>query len=159
MPKITSFLAYDDRAEEAVNFYIAIFENSKINKITRYGEGAPFPAGTAMVIEFELDGQQLMAMNGGPHFKLTDGFSLSVDCKDQQQVDDYNAKLLAGGGQQGPCGWLTDRFGLSWQVNPSILGEMLGDPDPEKAKRVMAAMLQMTKIDIEKLKRAYAGQD
>jgi predicted 3-demethylubiquinone-9 3-methyltransferase (glyoxalase superfamily) len=157
MPKITSFLAYDDRAEEAVNFYVAIFENSKINKITRYGEGAPFPAGTAMVIEFELDGQRMMAMNGGPHFKLTDGFSLSVDCKNQQQVDHYTAGLLAGGGQQGPCGWLTDRFGLSWQVNPSILGEMLGDPDPEKAQRVMAAMLQMTKIDIEKLKRAYAG--
>jgi predicted 3-demethylubiquinone-9 3-methyltransferase (glyoxalase superfamily) len=159
MPRITSFLAFNDRAEEAVNFYVATFENSRIHKITRYGEGSPFRVGTAMVIEFELDGQRMMPMNGGPHFKLTDGFSLSVDCKNQQQVDDYSAGLLAGGGQQGPCGWLTDRFGLSWQVNPSILGEMLGDPDPEKAKRVMAAMLQMTKIDIEKLKRAYAGQD
>ena len=107
-----------------------------------------------MVVEFQLDGQEFVAMNGGPHFKFTDGISLSVDCKTQEEVDEYSEKLSAGGGEQGPCGWVTDKFGLSWQVNPSILGEMLGDSDPAKANRVMKAMLEMKKIDIAGLQRA-----
>jgi predicted 3-demethylubiquinone-9 3-methyltransferase (glyoxalase superfamily) len=157
MPKITTFLAFDDRAEEAAKFYVSIFKNSEIVKTTRYGDAGPGVKGSVMVVVFKLDGQELAAMNGGPHFKLTDGISLSVDCKTQKEVDDYSEKLTSGGGQQGPCGWVTDKFGLSWQINPSILGEMLGDPDPAKARRVMEAMLTMKKIDIEALKKAYAG--
>lgn len=155
MQKITTFLAFNDRAEEAAKFYVSIFKNSKIVKTTRYGDAGPGSQGGVMVVEFQLEGQQFVAMNGGPHFKFTDGISLSVDCKTQKEVDQYSEKLSSGGGQQGPCGWVTDKFGVSWQVNPSILGQMLGDPDPAKAKRVMEAMLRMKKIDIEALKRAY----
>lgn len=157
MPKITTFLAFDDRAEEAAKFYVSVFKNSKIVKTTRYGDAGPGPKGGVMTVVFQLDGQEFVAMNGGPHFKFTDGISLSVNCKTQKEVDEYSDKLSSGGGEQGPCGWVTDKFGLSWQVNPAILSEMLDDSDPAKAKRVMEAMLKMKKIDIEGLKKAYAG--
>ncbi len=157
MPKITTFLTYDDRAEEAANFYVSVFENSRIGKITRYGEGGPGAAGSVMTVTFVLDGQEFVALNGGPYFTFTDGISLSVSCETQEQIDHYSEKLSEGG-EQRPCGWLKDKFGMSWQVNPPILGEMLGDADPEKAQRVMDAMLQMEKIVIADLERAYEGR-
>jgi predicted 3-demethylubiquinone-9 3-methyltransferase (glyoxalase superfamily) len=154
MQKITPFLWYDGSAEEAANFYVSIFKNSKILKITRYGEAGPGPKGSVMTVDFELDGQRFIALNGGPQFKFTEAVSFSVDCKTQEEVDEFWEKLSAGG-EQGPCGWLKDKYGLSWQINPTVLGEMLGDPDPAKSKRVMEAMLQMKKIDIKGLKEAY----
>jgi predicted 3-demethylubiquinone-9 3-methyltransferase (glyoxalase superfamily) len=154
MQKITPFLWFDTQAEEAANFYASIFKNSRILKITRYGEAGPGPEGSVMTVHFVLDGQELIALNGGPHFKFTEAISFSVDCKTQQEVDEFWEKLSAGG-EEGPCGWLKDRYGLSWQINPSVLGEMLSDPDPGKSKRVMEAMLQMKKIDIAGLKKAY----
>ena len=154
MPKISPFLWFDRQAEEAANFYIKIFKNSKILNITRYGEAGPGPKGSVMTIEFTLDGQEFIALNGGPHFKFNEAISFSVDCKTQEEVDMYWAKLSEGGQEQ-PCGWLKDKFGLSWQVNPTILGEMLADPDPQKAKRAAEAMLKMKKIDIAALKEAY----
>ena len=154
MPKVSPFLWYDTQAEEAANFYVKIFKNSKILNITRYGEAGPGPKGSVMTIEFTLDGQEFIALNGGPHFKFNEAISFSVDCKTQEEVDMYWAKLSEGGEEQ-PCGWLKDKFGLSWQVNPTILGEMLGDPDPQKAERVTEAMLKMKKIDIAALKKAY----
>ena len=154
MPRITPFLWFDAQAEEAAKFYVSIFKNSKVLAITRYGEGGPGPKGSVMTVRFELDGQEFIALNGGPHFKFTEAVSFSVDCKTQAEVDEFWEKLSAGG-EEGPCGWLKDKYGLSWQVNPTILGEMLGDPDPQKAKRVMQAMLQMKKIDIQALRRAY----
>ena len=154
MPKISPFLWFDRQAEEAANFYIKTFKNSKILNITRYGEAGPGPKGSVMTIEFTLDGQEFIALNGGPHFKFNEAISFSVDCKTQEEVDMYWAKLSEGGQEQ-PCGWLKDKFGLSWQVNPTILGEMLGDPDPQKAERVTEAMLKMKKIDIAALKKAY----
>lgn len=157
MPKITTFLTYEDRAEEAATFYVSVFKNSKITGVTRYGDAGPGPKGDAMVVTFELDGQAFVAMNGGPHFTFTDGISLSVECNTQEEIDAYWEKLSEGG-EKGPCGWLKDKFGLSWQITPRILGEMLGDPDPAKAKRAMEAMLQMTKIQIEDLQRAYEGR-
>jgi predicted 3-demethylubiquinone-9 3-methyltransferase (glyoxalase superfamily) len=154
MEKITPFLWYDASAQEAANFYVSIFRNSKILKITRYGEAGPGPKGSVMTVEFELAGQRFIALNGGPHFKFTEAISFSVDCETQQEVDELWEKLSAGG-EEGPCGWLKDKYGLSWQINPRVLGEMLGDPDPAKSKRVMEAMLQMKKIDIKGLKEAY----
>ncbi len=154
MPKISPFLWFDRQAEEAANFYIKIFKNSKILNITRYGEAGPGPKGSVMTIEFTLDGQEFITLNGGPHFKFNEAISFSVDCKTQEEVDLYWAKLSEGGEEQ-PCGWLKDKFGLSWQVNPTILGEMLGDPDPQKAERVTEAMLKMKKIDIAALKKDY----
>lgn len=154
MQKITPFLWFDNQAEEAANFYAAIFKNSKIVTITRYGEIGPGPKGSVMTVVFQLDGQEFIALNGGPQFKFTEAISLSVNCNTQQEVDAYWKKLSAGG-EEGPCGWLKDKYGLSWQVNPIILGEMLNDPDPQKSKRVMEAMLKMKKIDIAGLKRAY----
>jgi predicted 3-demethylubiquinone-9 3-methyltransferase (glyoxalase superfamily) len=154
MQKITPFLWFDGNAEEAVNFYVSIFKNSKIVKIARYGEAGPGPKGSVMTVVFELDGQEFIALNGGPHFKFNEAISFSVDCKTQQEVDEYWEKLSAGG-EEGPCGWLKDKYGLSWQVNPRILGELLSDPDPQKSKRVMEAMLRMKKIDIEALQQAY----
>ena len=154
MPKISAFLWFDRQAEEAANFYIKTFKNSKILNITRYGEAGPGPKGSVMTIEFTLDGQEFIALNGGPHFKFNEAISFSVDCKTQEEVDLYWAKLSEGGEEQ-PCGWLKDKFGLSWQVNPTILGEMLRDPDPQKAERVTEAMLKMKKIDIAALKKAY----
>lgn len=157
MQTITTFLAYNDRAEEAAKFYVSIFKNSKIGQVARYGAGAPMPQGSVMTIEFELDGQQFVALNGGPHFKFTDGVSLSVGCRTQEEIDAYWEQLSAGG-EPGPCGWLKDKFGLSWQVTPTMLGEMLGDEDAEKAARVMQAMLRMSKIDLAALQRAYDGE-
>jgi len=157
MQKITPCLWFDNNAEEAVNHYLSIFKNSKINKILRCGDAGPGPKGYVLTIAFQLEGQDFIALNGGPIFKFNEAISLSVDCKSQAEVDDLWEKLSAGG-QKSQCGWLKDKFGLSWQVVPSVLVEMLQDPDPEKSKRVMAAMMQMGKIDIAKLKQAYDRQ-
>jgi len=154
MQKITPFLWFDDKAEEAMNFYVSIFKNSKRGRISRYGEAGPGPKGTVMVATFQLEGQEFIALNGGPHFKFTEAISLVVDCKTQEEVDTLWEKLSAGG-SKGQCGWLKDKFGLSWQIVPTILGELMSDPVPEKSKRVMTAMLQMKKLDINALKRAY----
>jgi predicted 3-demethylubiquinone-9 3-methyltransferase (glyoxalase superfamily) len=154
MRRITPFLWFDTQAEEAARFYVSIFANSRILSTARYGEAGPGPKGSVMTVRFELDGQELIALNGGPHFKFNEAISLSVDCKTQEEVDEFWEKLSRGG-QEGPCGWLKDRYGLSWQINPSILGEMLADPDPAKSKRVMEAMLKMKKIDIAGLRKAY----
>ena len=157
MQKITPFLWFDNNAEEAANFYVSIFKNSKVLSVTRYGEAGPGPAGTVLTVNFQLDGLELIALNGGPHFKFTEAISFSVDCKTQEEVDEFWEKLSEGG-ETGRCGWLKDKYGLSWQVNPRVLGEMLQDKDPEKAKRVMEAMRQMDKIDIKKLEQAYEGR-
>jgi len=154
MPKITTFLTYDKQAEDAAKFYTSIFPNSKIKRVSRYGEGTPMPKGSVMVVDFELDGQPFIALNGGPHFKFSDAISLTVDCKTQQEIDTYWNKLSEGG-QQIECGWLRDRFGVSWQVNPKILSDMISDPDPKKAQRVMDAMMKMKKIIIADLQKAY----
>jgi predicted 3-demethylubiquinone-9 3-methyltransferase (glyoxalase superfamily) len=154
MQKITPFLWYDNNAEEAVNLYISVFKNSKITKFARYGDAGPGPKGSVMTIAFQLEGQDFIALNGGPIFKFTEAISLSVDCKTQQEVDELWEKLSAGG-QPGQCGWLKDRFGLSWQIVPSALVEMLQDKDSEKSNRVMQAMMQMRKIEIARLRQAY----
>jgi predicted 3-demethylubiquinone-9 3-methyltransferase (glyoxalase superfamily) len=153
MPKIITFLWFNNNAEEAVNFYVSIFKNSRVGKITRFGEAGPGPKGSVMSASFELEGQTFMAMNGGPQSPFTEAISLFVNCESQPEVDDLWEKLSAGG-EPGRCGWLKDKFGLSWQIIPSALGEALGNKDPEKAKRAMQAMLQMSKIDIERLKQA-----
>jgi predicted 3-demethylubiquinone-9 3-methyltransferase (glyoxalase superfamily) len=153
MQKITPFLWFDNNAEEALNFYVSIFKNSHIIKIARYQEGAPGPKGTVMTASFSLDGQEFIALNGGPQFRFTPAISFVVNCETQQEVDDFWEKLSAGG-QQIECGWLQDKFGISWQIVPTILGELLSDPDEKKAQRVMMAMLKMKKIDIELLKQA-----
>ena len=155
MQKITPFLWFDNQAEEAMNFYVSIFKNSKIGSVTRNGDAGPGPKGTVMSATFQLEGQEFFALNGGPHFKFSPAISMFVDCKTQQEVDELWEKLSAGGEKQ-PCGWVQDKFGLSWQIIPSALGELMNDPDPLKAARVMQAMLKMTKIDIEGLKRAHA---
>ena len=146
--KITTFLTFDNRAEEAMNFYVSIFKNSRINNVTRLGDGAQGEKGTLMTATFTLDAQAFMALNGGPHFKFADGISLFVNCETQQEVDDLWAKLTSGGGEPGQCGWLKDKFGVSWQIVPSVLGQLLNAKDPQKAQRAIQAMLQMTKIDI-----------
>lgn len=160
MQKISPFLWFDNQAEEAVNFYVSIFKNSKVGDITRYDEEAAKasgrPEGSIMTIDFQLEGQDFIALNGGPQFRFTEAISFSVDCKTQEEVDELWEKLSEGG-EEGPCGWLKDKYGLSWQIAPTILTDMLKDKDAEKAKRVMHAMLQMKKIDIETLKRAYEG--
>ena len=156
MQKITPFLWFDNQAEEAMNFYVSIFKNSKIGGVTRNGDAGPGPKGTVMSATFQLEGQEFFALNGGPHFKFTPVISMFVDCKTQQEVDELWEKLSAGGSKQ-QCGWLQDKFGLSWQIIPSALGELMNDPDPVKAGRVMQAMMKMTKIDIEGLKRAHKG--
>jgi predicted 3-demethylubiquinone-9 3-methyltransferase (glyoxalase superfamily) len=153
MQKITPFLWFDNNAEEAANFYTSVFPNSKILKTARYGEAGPGPKGSVMTVEFELDGQRMIALNGGPQFKFTEAISLVVDCKDQKEVDHYWNRLLQGG-KESQCGWLKDRYGLSWQIVPTVLGELLSAPDAKKAKRVMEAMLKMKKIDIAALKAA-----
>jgi predicted 3-demethylubiquinone-9 3-methyltransferase (glyoxalase superfamily) len=158
MQKITTFLTFDDRAEEAVEFYTSIFPDSRIVSTSRYGDAGPGPKGSLMTATFELAGQQFMALNGGPSFNFTQGISLFVSCETQDEVDEYWEKL-SDGGEKGPCGWLTDKFGVSWQVVPRVLGEMLNDEDPEKAERVMNAMLQMSKIEIEGLRRAYESEE
>jgi predicted 3-demethylubiquinone-9 3-methyltransferase (glyoxalase superfamily) len=156
MQKITPFLWFDDKAEEAANFYISIFKNSKMGGITRYGEAGPGPKGTAMSVTFQLEGQEFFALNGGPHYKFTPAISLFVDCKSQEEVDELWEKLSAGG-RKDRCGWLTDKFGLSWQIIPSVLGELLNDKDADKSQRVMKAMLKMDKIEIEALKQAASA--
>ena len=157
MPPITTFLTYESGAEDAVAFYVSIFENSKIVETTRYGSAGPGVEGSVMTVTFELDGHRFVALNGGPHFRFTEAISLSVACETQVEIDEYSEKLTAGGGALGPCGWLTDRFGVSWQVNPTVLGRMLADPDPEKVRRVFEAVLGMQKIDIAALEAAYRG--
>src|SRR5437899_4966677 len=156
--KITPFLWFDDQAEEAAKFYTSIFKNSRIGKIARYGEEgeriAGRPKGSVMTVEFQLEGQEFVALNGGPHFKFTEAISFVVNCKTQEEVDYFWSRLSAGG-EESRCGWLKDKFGLSWQVVPTVLIEMLADKDAAKAKRVMHAMLQMDKIDIPTLKKAY----
>ena len=157
MQKITPFLWFDTNAEEAMNFYVSIFKNSKVLNVTRYGDAGPGPKGTVMTAEFELDGQKFTALNGGPQFKFTEAVSFVVNCQTQEEVD-YFWERLSEGGAKLPCGWVKDKFGLAWQVEPTILGELLSDKDPEKSKRVMQAMLKMQKIEIEPLMRAAEGK-
>ena len=157
MSKIAPFLWFDTQAEEAARFYVSIFEESKIVGVARYGEAGPGPSGSVMTVTFELAGQQFIALNAGPRFKFTEAISFSVACKTQKEVDTF-WKSLSEGGSQEQCGWLKDRYGLSWQVIPTILAELLGDPDPEKSRRVMQAMLEMDKIDIGLLQEAYDGR-
>jgi predicted 3-demethylubiquinone-9 3-methyltransferase (glyoxalase superfamily) len=155
--KITPFLWFDTQAEEAAKFYTSLFKNSKIVNVSRYGEGAPVPKGTVMTVTFLLNGQEFIALNGGPHFKFTEAMSLFVKCESQEEVDELWNRLSTGGSTQ-QCGWLKDKYGLSWQIVPTVLGELLQDRDPEKSKRVMQAMLQMVKLDIRALKQAYEGK-
>jgi predicted 3-demethylubiquinone-9 3-methyltransferase (glyoxalase superfamily) len=157
MQKIIPFLWFDNQAEEAMNLYVSLFKNSKILSVTRYGEGGPGPQGTVMTATFQLDGQEFYALNGGPEFKFTEAISLFVNCETQEEVDELWEKLSEGG-EKSQCGWLKDKYGLSWQIIPTALGQMLGDKDPKKAQNVMKAMLQMTKIDIATLRRAYEQQ-
>jgi predicted 3-demethylubiquinone-9 3-methyltransferase (glyoxalase superfamily) len=154
MQKITPFLWFDGKAEEAMNFYVSIFKNSKVVNVTRYGEAGPGPKGTVMSAIFELDGQEFFALNGGPHFTFSPATSFFVNCETQQEVDEFWEKLSEGGKKQ-RCGWLKDKYGLSWQIIPSILGKMLQDKDSRKSTRVMQAMLQMDKIDVNGLQQAY----
>jgi predicted 3-demethylubiquinone-9 3-methyltransferase (glyoxalase superfamily) len=154
--KIHPFLWFDTQAEEAMTFYVSIFKNSRTGKVVRYGDEGPGPKGSVMTATFELEGQQFTALNGGPHFKFNEAISLVVDCDSQEEVYELWEKLSADG-QPGQCGWLKDKFGLSWQIVPTVLVELRSDPDPEKSQRVMAAMLQMTKIEIAKLKQAMRG--
>ena len=154
MQGITPFLWFDGKAEEAVKFYTSVFKNSKVGSVARYGEEGPGPKGTVMTATFELAGQKFIALNGGPQFKFTPAISFVVNCENQQEVDELWEKLSAGGATQ-QCGWLTDRYGVSWQIVPIALGRMLQDPNPAKAGSVMKAMLQMVKLDIAGLERAY----
>ena len=156
MQKIIPFLWFDGKAEEAMNFYVSIFKNAKVLSVNRYGEEGQGPKGTVMSAKFQLDGQEFFALNGGPQFSFTPAISFFVDCETQPEVDELWEKLSKGGEKQ-RCGWLTDKFGLSWQIIPSVLGELLQDKDDEKSERVWRAMLQMDKIDIKGLKQAYEG--
>ena len=162
MQKITPFLWFDDQAEDAAKFYTSIFKNSKIGKIARYDKAgekaAGRPAGSVMTIEFQLEGQKFVALNGGPHFKFTEAISFVVNCETQKEVDYFWQKLTADGGQESQCGWLKDKFGVSWQIVPTILPELLSDKDATKSERVMKAMLKMVKLDIAKLKAAAQGK-
>jgi predicted 3-demethylubiquinone-9 3-methyltransferase (glyoxalase superfamily) len=156
MQKITPFLWFDDQAEEAMNFYVGVFKNSKGGNVTRYGDAGPGPKGSVMTASFELEGQQFTALNGGPRFKFTEAVSFVVSCETQDEVDELWERLSEGGQTQ-QCGWLKDKFGLSWQIVPIAMMELMSDPDPNRSRRVMEAMLQMTKIDIAKLRQAYEG--
>jgi predicted 3-demethylubiquinone-9 3-methyltransferase (glyoxalase superfamily) len=158
MQKITPFLWFDNQAEEAMNFYTSIFKNSKVKTVSRYGDAGPGPKGTVMVAKFELEGQEFMVLNGGPRFKFNQAISFVVNCTSQEEVDDLWGKLLAGGGAEDACGWLRDKYGLSWQIIPAALGEMMSDPDKQKAGRAMQAMLKMKKIDIAEMRRAFEGK-
>jgi predicted 3-demethylubiquinone-9 3-methyltransferase (glyoxalase superfamily) len=157
MQKITPCLWFDTEGEEAAKFYTSIFPNSKIRNISRYGEAGPRAAGTVMTVDFELEGQEFVALNGGPDFKFNEAISFQVDCETQDEVDAYWSKLTEGGGEEGPCGWLKDKFGVSWQIVPRALPRLLADPDREKSQRVMQAMLGMKKIEIDELERAAAA--
>ena len=149
MKKITPFLWFDTQAEEAMNFYVSVFKNSKVNNVSRG------PDGKAFTVSFELDGQEFIGLNAGPQFKFNEAISMFVNCENQAEVDELWAKLTADGGEESMCGWLKDKYGLSWQIIPKALGELMGDPDPVKAQRVMQAMLQMKKIDVAGLQQAY----
>lgn len=161
LQKITPCLWFDTEAEEAANFYVSIFKNSRIVRVLRYGEAGHeihgMPAGSVMTVEFELDDQRFTALNGGPHFKFNEALSLEVSCATQDEIDFFWSRLTEGG-EEGPCGWLKDKYGLSWQIVPIVLREMLSDPNPEKTERVTNAFLRMKKFDIELLQRAYAGE-
>ncbi len=163
MQKITTCLWFDSQAEEAVKFYTSVFKNSKTGAVSRYDEAsskaAGRPAGSVLTMTFELDGREFMALNGGPIFKFNESISLVVNCKDQEELDYYWDKLISGGGQESFCGWLKDKFGLSWQIVPAALGELMSGKDPEKSKRVMEALLKMKKLDIDTLRKAYDGKD
>lgn len=156
MQKITPFLWFDNQAEEAVNFYTSLFKDSKIGNVSRYGDAGPGPKGTVMVATFTLNGQEFTALNGGPQFKFTEAISLVINCETQDEVDHFWEKLSEGG-KKSQCGWLKDKFGLSWQVVPTILDQLMQNPDPAKANRVMEAMLKMDKLDIAGLKQAAEG--
>jgi predicted 3-demethylubiquinone-9 3-methyltransferase (glyoxalase superfamily) len=158
MQKITPFLWFDNNAEEALNFYASVFKNAKVRDIRRYGDAGPGPKGSVMTATLEVEGQGFMALNGGPYFKFTPAISFFVNCETQAEVDDLWEKLAAGG-ELMQCGWLKDKFGISWQIIPKALGELLGDKDPEKSQRVMKAMMKMIKIDVEGLKRASEGRE
>ena len=157
MQTITPFLWFDTQAEEAAAFYASVFPRSRVLNVTRYGAAGPGPEGQAMTVEFEVMGQRLIGLNGGPHFRFTEAISFSVPCETQDEIDAYWEKLTADGGAGGNCGWLKDRFGLSWQIVPAAMAELLGDPDREKARRATEAMLKMHKLDIAELRRAHAG--
>ena len=157
MQKITPFLWFDGNAEEAANFYTSIFKNSKMGKISRYGDAGPGAKGSVMSVTFQIEGQEFFALNGGPQFKFTPAISFFVNCETQQEVDDLWEKLSAGG-RTDRCGWLQDKYGLSWQIIPKVLSQLLGDKDPQRAKRAMQAMLQMTKIDGNALQQAAEGK-
>ena len=157
MQKITTFLWFDNNAEEAANHYTSIFNNSKILSVTRYGDAGPGPKGQAMTVNFQLEGQEFIALNGGPQFKFTEAISLLVNCESQKEVDELWRKLSAGG-QESQCGWLKDKYGLSWQIVPTALFQVLRDRDPKKSQRVMQAMLQMRKIDLPRVEAAHNGE-
>lgn len=157
MQKITPFLWFNDNAEEAINFYTSVFKDSKVLQVNRLPEGTPGPAGKVMTGTFQIAGQEIMVLNGGPEFKFTEAISFFVNCETQEEVDYYWERLSAGG-EKSQCGWLKDKFGLSWQIVPSALGRLMGDPNPQKSARVMQAMLKMTKLDIAALQRAYDGK-
>ena len=156
MDRITPCLWFDTEAEEAAQFYTSVFPNSRIVRVTHYGSAGPRPEGMVMEVEFELDGRSVLALNGGPEFRFTEAISLQADCEDQDEVDRL-WETLSAGGEEGPCGWLKDRYGVSWQIVPSVLYELIADPDPERAQRAIAAMLQMRKIVIDELERAADG--
>ena len=157
MPKISPCLWFDTEGEEAAQFYPSVFPTSRIVEVTRYGSAGPRDEGTVMTVTFELDGQRFIALNGGPDFKFNEAISLEVDCETQDEVDSYWNALTEGGGEEGPCGWLKDKYGVSWQIVPKVLNELISDPDQEKAQRVMAAMLKMRKIEIAELEKAAAA--
>lgn len=157
MQKITTFLTFDNQAEEAANFYTSIFKNSKIIGTSYYGEGSPAPAGSVMTVHFQLEGQQFIALNAGPHFKFTEAISLMVNCENQQEIDVLWEKLTADGGAEINCGWLKDKYGLCWQIVPDMLFNMLNSKEPERVNRMMQAVMTMNKLDINVLKKAYDG--
>jgi len=159
MQKITPFLWFDNNAEPAAEFYVSIFKNSKILNVSRYGDAGPGPKGSVMVVNFQIAGQEFIALNGGPPFKFSEAFSLVVNCENQKEVDEYWSKLTSGGGQESQCGWLKDKFGFSWQVVPAELGKLMSAKDRARANRVMQALLQMKKLDIAKLQRAADGKE
>ena len=159
MQKITPFLWFDNNAEEAAEFYVSIFKNSKILNVSRYGDAGPGPKGSVMVVNFQLAGQEFTALNGGPQFKFSEAFSLVVNCENQKELDEYWSKLTSGGGQESQCGWLKDKFGCSWQIVPTELGKLISAKDPAKTNRVMQAVLQMKKLDIAKLRQAAEGKE
>jgi predicted 3-demethylubiquinone-9 3-methyltransferase (glyoxalase superfamily) len=158
MQKITPFLWFDNNAEEAANFYTSVFKNSKIGKISRYGDTGPGPKGQVMVVQFTLDGQEFTALNGGPLFKFNESVSFVVNVETQEEVDYYWDKLISGGGKPSQCGWLKDKFGLSWQIVPSVIPRFMSDPDPAKQNRVMQEVMKMTKPDIAAMQRAFDGK-